>query len=105
MEVPDMYTCQELCQVHKEVKALGTFYWNRDAGSRYVYLSGVVSGTHVRLKLWEHSGNRDGGSRYVYLPGDVSGTHVRLYSFGNILGTEMEVPDIYNCQKLYQVHM
>jgi hypothetical protein len=26
-------------------------------------------------------------------------------SFGNILGTEMEVPDMYTCQELCQVHM
>jgi hypothetical protein len=72
MEVPDMYTCQELCRYTCEVK------------------------------LWEHSGNRDGGSRYVHLPGAVSGTQVRL-SFGNILETEMEVPDMYSCQELCQV--
>ncbi len=54
--------------------------------------------------LWEHSGNRDGGSRYVHLPGAVSGTQVRI-SFENILETEMEVPDMYTCQELCQVHM
>jgi hypothetical protein len=68
-----MYTCQELCQVHSEVK------------------------------LWEHSGNRDVGSSYVHLPGAVLETHMRL-SFKNILGTEMEVPDMYTCQELCQVH-
>jgi hypothetical protein len=38
-----MYTARS-CEVHKEVKALGTFYWNRDAGFRYVHLPGGVSG-------------------------------------------------------------
>jgi hypothetical protein len=56
------------------------------------------------VKLWENSGNRDGGSRYVHLPGTLSGTLVR-FSFGNILRTEMEVPDMYICQELCQVHV
>ncbi len=43
------------------------------------------------VNFWEHSGA-------------VSGTQVRL-SFGNILGTEMEVSDMYTCQELCQVHM
>ncbi len=94
MEVPDMYTCQELCQVHM---CFGFIKWEQ----RWMFQICTLARSFVRytseVKLWEHSGNRDGGSRCVHLPGAVSITQVR--SRNRDAGSRY-----VHCQELCQVH-
>ena len=87
MEVLDLYTCQELCQVGVRFgNILGT---EMEVPDLYTCQELCQVG-HRSYNLWEHSGSRDGGSCSYTYP-ELCQVEVRFFfiNFGNILGTEM----------------